>query len=190
MYARANTNYYSSIVTNQRYQQDIYQATSASRRINANLTGNWGGYTLSATTERNDIFQSATAFQTYGSLPRVAFSRAERPFAGAHLYFGANSEAVSIARSTTVDKVKAVDQGLTRVDVNPTLRIPFTRWPFLTVNSAVSWRGTYWTESLDADKIQVPTPIGRKFFDFTSRITGPVFNRIFNTPNNGYAQKF
>ena len=32
--------------------------------------------------------------------------------------------------------------------------------------------------------------IGRRFFDLSTRITGPVFNRIWNTPNNGYAQKF
>ncbi|MEP6914980.1 MAG: putative LPS assembly protein LptD [Acidobacteriota bacterium] len=190
LYARANTNYYSSIVANQRYQQDPYQATNRTRRINANLTGNWAGYSLSATADKNDVFQGATSFQTYGSLPRVTFSRAERPFAGAHLYFGTNTEFVTLSRSTTTDGVKSSDQGLSRVDVNPTLRIPFTRWPFLTVNSSVAWRGTYWTESLDASNAQVPIGIGRKFFDFSTRITGPVFNRIWNTPNKSYAQKF
>ena len=100
-------------------------------------------------------------------------------------------EYVTIARSITKDKLKTSDTGLTRFDVNPSLRIPFTRWQFFTVNSAVSWRGTYWTESLlDDQSTQVPVGIGRRFFDFTTRITGPVFNRIWNTPNNGYAEKF
>jgi len=50
------------------------------------------------------------------------------------------------------------------VDVNPTLRVPFTKWQFLTVNSVVAWRGTYWTESLDDTKQQVEDPIGRRYY--------------------------
>jgi hypothetical protein len=180
-------NYYSSLVTNQRYQQNLSQATSH-RTMNGNVSGNWSAYSLSATTERSDYFGSATSYQTQGSLPRVSFSRAERPIAGAPIYFGVNSEYVTILRSTTNNSVKSADQGLTRVDVNPAVRIPFTRWPFLTVNSVVSWRGTYWTESL-ASGAQVHAPVGRRFFDFQTRITGPVFNRIWN-PGNGYAEKF
>jgi LPS-assembly protein len=74
------------------------------------------------------------------------------------------------------------------MDVNPTLRVPFTKWQFLTVNSVVAWRGTYWSESLDDNKQQVEDPIGRRYFDLQTRVTGPVFNRIW-TPNKGYAEK-
>ena len=55
------------------------------------------------------------------------------------------------------------------------------------MNSVVGWRGTYWTESLENNQ-QVEDPIGRRYFDFQTRITGPVFNRIW-TPNSGYAEK-
>ena len=55
-----------------------------------------------------------------------------------------------------------VDQGLNRFDVNPTVRIPFTRIPFLTLNSTVAWRGTYWTESLNAASQQVPEALKRQ----------------------------
>jgi LPS-assembly protein len=200
---RANANYYSSIVTQQRYQQDIYRATS-SRRVNGNLSGNWNEYSLSVTAERNDHFGSATSFSTVGSLPRVSLTRGERPIRGSRLYFGVNSELVGLERSTTTNGVKERDHGLNRFDVNPTLRIPFTRWPFLTVNSTVSWRGTYWTESCASqpvgpgdtrcpqggNRVQVSEGIGRQFADFQARITGPVFNRIWNTTGNGYAEKF
>jgi LPS-assembly protein len=191
--ARANTNYYTSIVTQQRYQQNISQSTNRSRSFGGNLSGSWSEYSLSVTADKNDYFQNATTFTTTGSLPRVSLSRAERAIGGAPLYFGVNSEYVTIARNTTKDGVKNpdTDYGLTRFDVSPTLRMPFTRWQFFTVNSVVAWRATYWTESLDeATKIQVPVGIGRRYFDFQTRITGPVFNKIFNTPSNGYAQKF
>ena len=190
LHARANVDYYSSIITQQRYQQNIADATSRTRRFGGNVAGNWNAYSLSATVDRNDYFSDATTYATTGSLPRISFSRGERPIAGARVYFGINTEYVSLARSTTTGSVKANDQGLTRMDVNPTVRVPFTRWPFFTLNSTVSWRATYWTESLDPQRVQVPESIGRRFFDFQTRITGPVFNRIWNTPGNRYAQKF
>ena len=190
LHARANVDYYTSIVSQQRYQQNIYDATKRTRRFGGNVAGNWGSYSFSATADRNDYFQGTATYATTGSLPRISFGRGERKIGSAPLYFGVNSEYVTLERSSTTNDVKTQDQGLSRIDVNPTLRIPFTRWPFLTLNSTVSWRGTYWTESLDTNRAQVEEPIGRRYFDFQTRITGPVFNRIWNTPGNGYATKF
>jgi len=187
--ARANVNYYTSIVTQQRYNQDLYQATNRSRRLGGNLSGAWGAYSIGVTADRNDYFSSETSFTTTGSLPRISVLRGEHAIGKSPLYFGVAGEYVTLVRSATNDDVKVSDQGLTRLDINPTLRIPFTKWQFLTVNSVVSWRGTYWTESLDDNKQQVEEPIGRRYFDLQTRITGPVFTRIW-TPNTGYAEKF
>lgn len=193
LFARANANYASSIETRQLYQQDVSQATDRRRGFGGNLTGAWSAYTLSVTADKTDTFFGNQSFTTYGTLPRVTFGRGERPIAGSRIYFGASSEFVTLVRNSTSDGVRANDQGLSRVDLSPTVRIPFTRWPFLTFNSSVSWRGTYWTESidiLDEDRAQIPDAIGRQYFDFRTRITGPVFNRIWNTPGGGYAEKF
>lgn len=187
--AQANANYFTSLASQQRNQQDVFQATTRQRNFDATLTGNWAEYVVSARAEQRDYFDSANTLTRTGSLPRVSVSRGERPIAGLPVYFGASGEYVTLVRSTTRDDVKLTDQGLTRLDVNPTLRIPFTRWPFLTLNSSIAWRGTYWTESLSAGR-QVQQSVRRQYFDLQARITGPVFNRIFNTPGNGFAEKF
>jgi LPS-assembly protein len=188
MHARANANYYSNISTHQAYNQDVYQATNRSRRLNGNLTGAWSGYSVSVTADRSDYFSDETSYQTTGTLPRVWITRGEQAIGSTKMYFGVNSEYATMIRNVTTNDVKVSDQGLTRFDVNPTLRVPFTKWPFFTVNSVVGWRGTYWTESIEKGQ-QVEEPIGRRYFDLQTRITGPVFNRIW-TPNNGYAEKF
>jgi LPS-assembly protein len=189
--ARANADYFSDIVTQQRYQQNIYHATNSRRGFGGNITGSWGGYFISGTLERTDYFYPDQTVTTQGGLPRITVSRSEKPIGRSPLYFGANGEYVTFLRSTKRDDVTALDQGLTRLDINPVVRIPFTRWPFLTLNSSVSWRGTYWTESRDAESgLNVPEGLGRQYFDFSSRITGPVFHRIFDRPGGAYAEKF
>lgn len=188
--AQANANYFTSLATQQRYQQDVYQATTRQRNFDATVSGAWAGYTLSARAEQRDYFDNADTLTRTGSLPRINVSRGERPVAGLPIYFGATGEYVNIIRSTLRDDLELTNQGLARLDFNPTLRLPFNRWPFLTVNSSVAWRGTYWTESLDGAGEQVAESLSRQYFDLQAQITGPSFNRIFNTPGNGYAEKF
>ncbi len=190
LHARANVNYTSDLAVQQRYQQNFHQTSYRTRNIGGNVTGNWRAYVLSATLDKNDTFYEEDSLTTTGGLPRVSFSRGERPIGRSKLYFGVNTEYVTNLWKTEVHGVTTDDRGLTRMDVNPVVRFPFTKWPFLSVNSTVSWRGTLWSESLNAAGVQVPDRVNRRFFDFQTRITGPVFNRIFDTPENGYAQKF
>ncbi len=178
--ARANADYVSDIEPEQLYQQNIYRATRSTRSFGGNVTGNWSQIVLSGTLDKTDVFYPDGSYTTYGGLPRINFNRAERRIAKSPFYFGVGAEYATMLRSTTSsDGVAINDQGLTRMDVAPTLRIPFTRWPFLSINSTVGWRGTYWSESL-VDGKQVPESVGRQYFEFASRITGPVFSRIFN----------
>ena len=192
---RANADYFSSVVTQQQYQQDIVRATNRSRRFGSHVTGSIGRFQVSALADRNDYFYTEKSLATYGSMPRVSVSKPETPLFGAPVYFGLNSEYVTILRSSTQDDVKTSDQGLTRMDVNPVVRIPFTRWPFLGVTSAISWRGTFWTESLTPrvtgqTQTQVDESLSRQYFDFSARITGPVLTRVFNPPEGSTGQKF
>jgi LPS-assembly protein len=189
--AQGNANYFTSLETQQTYHQDVFQATTRSRNFDGGLTGNWKELVISARADRRDYFDSANTLTRTGSMPRIGVSRGERRIGTSPVYFGAVGEFVNIVRSTISEDVELSNQGLSRFDVSPSVRVPFTRWQFLTVNTAVAWRGTYWSESLDpATGNQIESALGRHFFDFQSRITGPVFNRIFNTPGGGYAEKY
>jgi len=192
---RANADYFSSVVTQQQYQQDVMRATNRSRRFGSHVTGSLGQFQVSALADRNDYFYTEKSLSTYGSLPRINVSKPETPLFGAPVYFGLNSEYVTILRSSSLDDVKTSDLGLTRMDISPVVRIPFSRWPFLGVTSAISWRGTFWTESLTAPvtgqpQRQVSEALGRQYFDFLARITGPVLTRVFNPKEGSTRQKF
>jgi hypothetical protein len=184
-----SANYFSSLVAQQRYQQNVFAATNRRRSFGTNLSGTWGGNSISGTVERNEVFTNDTSSNVVGSLPRILYSRAEKPIGNLPVYFGTSGEYVTLIR-TVKSGASTADSGLTRLDLFPTVRFPFTKLPFLTFNSSLGFRETYWSESLDNNRVRVPEGIHRRYFSMASTITGPVLTRIWNTPGRSYAQKF
>jgi lipopolysaccharide assembly outer membrane protein LptD (OstA) len=190
--ARGRVDYFSDITVQQTYNTNIYEASRRSRTIATALTGVWGIYNITGAFERSETFYGTDSSTENGATPRVTLSRGERPIGRSPLYFSFNSDYSHLLReSRTVTTTQ--DSGLDRLDVLPLVRFPFTRWPFLTINSTVTWRNTFWTEKLvqlNGQRTQVREGISRRYFDVRSELVGPVFTRIFDTPNNRYAERF
>jgi LPS-assembly protein len=186
----ASASYFSSLVAEQRYQQNITQATNRNRTFGGNVIGSWGADTLSTTIQRNEVFTNNTDSIVTGSLPRLNFSRAEKAISDSiPIYYGTTAEYAGLVR-TDKTETQTNDQSLSRVDFSPTIRFPYTKLSFLSINSSMGFHETYWTQSLDDNHQQVPDGIQRHYFNFTSTITGPVFSRIFDSPGSTYAQKW
>jgi LPS-assembly protein len=197
--ARARIDYFSSLTQSQTYNTDIYNASLNNRSYGGNLVGAWGSYSLNATYDHNEYFQSTTSSGITGGAPRVALTRNERPILGSPIYFSVTSEyARLLYEQKGVDGLgnpTDVNNGVTRLDVTPMIRYPFKKWQWFTVNSTFSWRDTYYTRSLLATPGTTTTtvvddPLNRRFYTAQAQIVGPVFNRIWDTPDNGYAEKF
>jgi hypothetical protein len=125
----------------------------------------------------------------------VALTRNERPIPNTPFYFSANGEYAYLL-SKGRDATTEIDRSLNRIDIRPQIRIPFTRLQWLTVNTSATWNDTLYSRSYDVtvgepnDHPIVDRRLNRTFFTVDSQIRGPVFNRIWDTPNNGYAEKF
>ena len=184
-----NANYFSSLIAQQRYQQEIFAATNRTRNFGVNVAGNWGANSLSGTLDRNETFTDDTNSTVAGSRPRINYTRSEKRVLGAPVYFGATSEYIELVRTGRTPAGETA-LGLKRFDLVPTLRFPFTRLQFLTFNSSLRYHETFWSESLDENRARVPEGIRRRYFDLSTSITGPVLNKIYNTPGRSYAQKF
>lgn len=203
--ARGQINYFSDVTVQQQYQANIFEASSRERSMSGNVAGTWGAYQLSGTFDLNETFFGDRESTLWGAGPRLTFGQSQTEVPFLPFYYSLNSEYAHLLQSSTirldpsspdpslpgVDEI-TVERGLDRFDVNPVLQMPFTRWPFLTINSSVAWRGTYWTESLNTEvrpAEQVNEPIGRSFFDLQSQITGPSFVKVWDTPNSDYAER-
>ena len=191
--ARGNIDFFSDVTVQQMYHTNIFDASNRQRNLNGNISGTWGAYRLSGTFDANETFFGDHSATLWGNGPSISFGQGQRAIPGTPFYYSFDSQYVKLLRRTTFDPggdETQLNAGLQRVDVNPTLQIPFTRWPFLTINSGVSFRSTYWTESIDtATNEQVPNGIGRNFIELQSQITGPSFVRIWDTPNSGYSER-
>jgi LPS-assembly protein len=206
MRGRAQVNYFSSIAQSQTFNTNIYDASRNIRSFGGNVVGAWGKYSLNATLDHSEYFYDLNNSVLSGSWPRVAFSRNERPILDSPVYFSLGTEFLSSLSTryqattdpTTQNTVTTTtDNGLTRIDLAPQVRYPFKKWAWFTVNSTFGWRETYYSKSYQptGDPRNPPSTVidvglNRTLYTLQAQIVGPVFNRVWDTPDNTYAEKF
>ena len=188
MRARVNVDYFSDITTQQTYFGNLYDASRRQRVIGGNVSGTWGANSLSFTYNRNQVFFNDTDSTLTGNVPRVLYSRAARKIGPTPLYFSAGGEYARLLRTDEFGGI-VNEQGLDRIDFGPSVRLPFSKLTYLSLNASAAWRGTMYSDSLEAG-LPVPTRLWRSYFDLRTDIVGPVFTKIWDTPDNGYATRY
>jgi LPS-assembly protein len=181
-------NYFTSIQSQQLYQQSLYDLSLRTRSFSGAISGGKGRYRLGAQVDRSDVFYGTDASR-YGTLPMGTFSISEKPIGKSPVYFGANMSGGYLIRQDDITDPKT-NRSLFRFDGGPTFNVPVSTLPALTVNVSAAMRYTYWTDQLDPELGQVTKSISRRVIDLQARAVGPVFSRIWRTPNNGYAEGF
>ena len=181
--------YSSSLVTQQLYQQNVYQASNATRTIEAGLTGTWGGLTTSALFQRIETFTDADTSQLYGGSPRITATLAPRRFFGLPIYGSLASDFGYLPYRQVRDGKVTNDRSLTRLDVQPTIRAALSRLSFLTLNTSASYRTTYYTRSADLNGRITEDPLLRRYLSIRSDVVGPIFAKIWDTPGSGVSER-
>jgi LPS-assembly protein len=181
--------YSSSLTTRQLYQQSLYQASNATRTVEAGLTGNWGGFSTGALFQRIETFTGVDTSQLYGSSPRLTAAIAPQRLFGLPIYGSVTNEFAHLPyRQVTNGKVTN-DRSLTRVDVLPTLRAALSRLSFLTFNTSASYRTTYYTRSADLGGRVTGEPLFRRYLFLRSDVVGPVLAKVWDTPGSGFSER-
>jgi LPS-assembly protein len=190
--ARARVDYFSDVVTQQLYHQNLYDASRRSRVVQGSLTGAWGRYNAGVAYDQSEIFSDEHRSFVYGSTPRINAGIAPTRLFGTPAYASVTGEYANQPYRGEVDGVPVAsdDRGLTRLEVAPLLRVPFSRWTFLTLNTTAAYRLTRYSESLNAQGIQVPEPFTRSYFDVRADVVGPVFTKIWDAAAESRAERY
>ena len=181
--------YSSSLVTQQLYQQNFYQASNATRTVEAGVTGTWGGLTTSALFQRTETFTGEDTSQLYGGSPRMTATIAPQRLFGLPIYGSVTNDFAYLPYRQMRRGVITSDRSLSRLDVLPTVRAALSRLSFLTFNTSLSYRTTYYTRSADLKGRVTEEPLLRRYLTLRSNAVGPVFAKIWDTPGSGFSER-
>lgn len=181
--------YFTDVITQQLYHQNLYQATRRNRTIEAGINDTVGPWAMSALYQRNQTFSSTTSSVVYGGTPRLTANLAPRRVLSTPIYASMNTEFVHLPYQSIANDVVTLDRSLSRTDIAPTLRVPLSKLTFLSVNSSASYRTTYYSKSVDAAQSVVPEAYLRQYLNLHTDIVGPVLTRIWDVPDSGFAER-
>jgi LPS-assembly protein len=183
--ARARLDYASDIISQQLYQQNVYRASNPVRAVEGSVSGNWGALTANASYQRTEVFSSQDRSVIYGSTPRISGAVAPQRLFGLPLYGSVNGEYAYQPYQAIDRGAVTSDRSVMRADLAPNLRVPLSALSYLTINSNASFRTTYYDRSaLAQDGPLVGGSLLRQYFSLRSDIVGPVFNKIWDTPES------
>ena len=136
---------------------------------------------------------ATTDSAVYGLRARASrFGRAARKIGGSPVYFSLRHRLLDrCCASYSAGGVTAQDQGLNKFEFSPQVRVPFTKWPFLQLNGVVALpQHLVLGEPGRRRRARSRSPLFRRYLDLRGEVVGPTFTRVWDTPDNGYAEKF
>jgi LPS-assembly protein len=191
-YAQAQANYSSDLTVDQRYSADIAQATRRNRVLGGSVSGSFKGMRITGRYDRNEWFSGLTSSSVRGNAPRINFSRPERMIGRLPVYASISSDYIHLVqRNYGEGHVQTSKDDIDRIEVVPVLRFPYTKLPFLALNTSLTWRNTFWSDSLsvlpgEREGPRIGSALTRRFFEMTASANGPTLVRIWDRPNTRF----
>ena len=185
---RLRLDYFSDVLNQQLYHQNIYQASRRSRVIEGGLSDSFGPVSTTLTYQRNETFNGGTSSVLYGATPRLSAILAPQQLLGAPLYASLTSEFAHLPYESLSNGAVTQDNSLSRIDLAPSLRIPLSKLTFLSVNSSVAHRLTRYSRSSDGRGTLVSSALIREYTEVRTDVVGPVFTKIWD-PSTSYAER-
>lgn len=186
--ARGRVDYFTDVTVQQTYNHDFYNASNSTRTYEGGVSGAWRSISANGSFNRSEIFGTSNTSTVTGRTPGFSAAMSGVRLGPLPLFATVNAEAgknILIRRFGTTEE----DLSLVKGDITPSIRAPLSTLPFLQVNATASFRTTYYSESLAADKkTQIDDPITRSYGDMRVDVVGPVVSRVFN-PNNAMADR-
>ena len=188
-YGQARADYSSNQIVKQTYSTDIRDISSHNRVVGGSITGGFKTLRVTGTYDRNEYFNTDGSSVLRGNSPRVNLSRPDRLLPGLPVYYSVGSEYVHLANQAfDLSHTRTTKDDIDRLDVSPVIRFPYTKLPFLSVNTSLSWRNTFWSDSYlltplgggNVQRNRIDAPISRRFLEMAADLSGPTFVRIYD----------
>jgi LPS-assembly protein len=176
----------SDISYNQEYDNDISNITSISNNyLNASLSKTIGPVSLDFLTNYTEYIVSGQTTTVYSKLPSVGITVKQLKLFGSPVYLSLDADYSNLQKT-----LSSFESKYQRLDFQPMIGANFTGISWLTINPKLLYRFTNYTDSLSlSDNLLTGEPVTREYMQFDMKMTGPVFYKIYFTPDFGYADK-
>jgi LPS-assembly protein len=182
----ADIHYASDERIDQDYSQSISRISSRTRNSSVFVARNWSRYSLLASAAEQ-VFLSGSE-RTDRRLPVVQFGVRDTPL------LGPLTGSLRTSGSRFSQKFSAPDFFTwERLDFDPVVSMPLNPFPWLKVSPGVEYHLTYYTKSYapGSDRQDVlDEGYLRRYAAYWVQLVGPIFGKVFHTPDNFYAEKY
>ncbi|MFQ6082565.1 MAG: LPS-assembly protein LptD [Candidatus Aminicenantia bacterium] len=168
------------------FDNNFNRATISNLKSQVYLSKSWSYLNFNLRADRLETyFSKLDKSNIVSHLPQVQLNLTRKKIFFP-LYFSFDSTYDNVRRMDITGK----DYSANRFDFYPTLSIPFSSIPWLSVNTSFSTRQTYYSQSYDPEtKTYMDQPIHRQFYQTRLDLIGPTFYRIYYGPGNSILQK-
>ncbi|HUR20865.1 MAG TPA: putative LPS assembly protein LptD [Vicinamibacterales bacterium] len=187
---QAQADYFTDVTTQQLYQVDLSSFSQRSRYLRAEATAQYGRVRMWVQGERNDLLYGNDSVSSMRYQPRTNVSISQAPVFGTKINFSASFDTTNAVRINDTSKPDT-RFAVFRTDGSVSVRAPLSLGSAFSLEAGVNVRQTHWDVSRDAKTGDiVDVPLTRKLVETRLRIRGPNFTRVFNTPRNGFAERY
>lgn len=176
----------SDISYDQQYDSDISNMTSISNNyLNASLSRKIGPVSLDLLTNYTEYIISGQTTTIYAKLPSVGVTIKQLKLFDSPVYFSLDADYTNLQKT-----LSSFESKYQRLDLQPMIGANITGLSWLTLNPKLLYRFTNYTDSISlSDGLLTGEPVSREYMQFDLKMTGPVFYKIYFTPDFGYADK-
>jgi lipopolysaccharide assembly outer membrane protein LptD (OstA) len=176
----ASVDYETSFSFLQEFDNDFRQASIANRSAQVFLSRSWSLFNLSIRVSRIETYFAQIGDSIIStSLPQVNFNVFKFKLFSP-LYFSLTGGFNNWQYGWQSEYKAGTERRSSNLSLSPTLSLPFSAIPWLTVNTSVTGNLVYYGQTLNpATSAIVDKPLFTRDVDVRLEITGPVLSRVF-----------
>lgn len=166
------------------YENSFSRLSRRYKLFRAYLTRNWSSYSFNAILENQETLFSTTSSIITQKFPEIEFQKFNQQIGKTPLFFTFTSNYGYFGKKTLTEVIN-----YNRLDFYPQLSLPLSGLQWLTFTPTISFRTTYYSNSLDSQNKLLDEGIFRKFLSLSLDLRGPNFSRIYDTPKLSFTPK-
>jgi len=189
--AGASVDYLSDLAFRQDFERDFNITSSRSIRSWGFLNWNRSYYSFSLQASQLQTHFLGGDYVTMRDLPSMTFSGRNQKLGGSPFYFSFVTSFTQPTRARRFQDGSEQVVSFSRVDLYPQITAPFSGLRWLTITPSFGFRETFYDKQIDPVSRQVvDSSLQRRYYHFALSTVGPVFTKIFDTPDNRFSSKF